>query len=153
MFAFRLTWLVAIGQTMFQSITEEGIKPGSNPSQLNYGVAVTDVDGEEGYEIEIAGYDGPNLVLKWDKGSQQLKNIAVNDTTSQYFALRDSPGQAIGVTACDVDGDGREEIYFLNTNSAYSGQATYPDKLFKWRNGRYEDIFSRVSLKMQNIFL
>jgi len=143
MFAFRLTWLVAIGQAMFQSVTEKGIKPGSNPSQLNYGVAVTDVDGEEGFELVIAGYDGPNLVLKWDKATQQLENIAVDDPTSPYFALRDSPGQAIGVTACDVDGDGKEEIYFLNTNSAYSGQATYPDKLFKWRNGRYEDVFAQ----------
>ena len=143
MFAFRLTCMVAMAQAMFQSITEKGIKLGSNPSQLNYGVAVTDVDGEEGYELVVAGYDGPNLVLKWDKTTQQLENIAVDDPTSPYFALRDSPGQAIGVTACDVDGDGKEEIYFLNTNSAYSGQATYPDKLFKWRNGRYEDIFSQ----------
>ena len=132
-----------MAQAMFQSITDKGIKPGSNPSQLNYGVAVTDVDGEEGYEIVVAGYDGPNLVLKWNKATQQLENIAVDDPSSPYFALRDSPGQAIGVTACDVDGDGREEIYFLNTNSAYSGKATYPDKLFKWRNGRYEDIFSQ----------
>ena len=28
----------------------------------------------------------------------------------------DTPGNAIGVAACDLDGDGREEIYFLNTN-------------------------------------
>merc|ERR1711971_816596 len=126
MLAFRLTLLVAMGYAMFQSITDRGIKPGSNPSQLNYGVSVTDVDGEEGYEVVVAGYDGPNLVLKWDKSTQQLENIAVDDPSSPYFALRDSPGQAIGVTACDVDGDGREEIYFLNTNSAYSGQASYP---------------------------
>jgi len=143
MLALRLTWLAAVTQAMFQSITDKGIKQGSNPSQLNYGVSVTDVDGKEGYELVVAGYDGPNLVLKWDKATRQLENIAVDDPSSPYYALRDSRGQAIGVTACDVDGDGREEIYFLNTNSAYSGQATYPDKLFKWRNGKYEDIFSQ----------
>ena len=40
---------------------------------------------------------------------------------------------------------GREEIYYLNTNSTYSGQATNPDKLFKWGNGLHEDIFSEDS--------
>jgi len=126
----------------FQSITSSGIARGSNPSQLNYGVAIADVNGEEGFEVIVAGYDGPNLVLKWNNRTQKLENIAVDDPSSPFYAIRDVNGQAIGVTACDVDGDGREEIYFLNTNSAYSGKATYPDKLFKWRNGKYVDIFS-----------
>jgi len=130
----------AIG--LFSSITEKGISRGSNPSQLNYGVAISDVDGEDGYEVVVAGYDGPNLILKWNTTNKQLENIASDDASSPYYALRDEEGQAIGVTACDVDGDGREEIYFLNTNSAYSGQATYPDKLFKWKQGKYVDIFS-----------
>merc|ERR1719419_952823 len=137
-----LSALFSLCQCMFQAITDSGIRPGSNPSQRNYGVAVTDVDGEEGYEVVVAGYDGANLVLKWDNVTGQLYNIAVDDPSSPYYELRDIEGQAIGVAACDVDGDGREEIYFLNTNSAYWGMATYPDKLFKWRNGRYEDIFS-----------
>ena len=66
-------------------------------------------------------YDGPNLVLKYDRTQNRLINIAVDDSNSPYYALRDRAGAAIGVTACDVDGDGREEIYFLNTNNAYSG--------------------------------
>ncbi len=44
--------------------------------------------------------------------------------------------------ACDLDGDGWEEIYFLNTNGAFSGQATYGDKLFKMKDGEYVDLFS-----------
>ena len=40
-------------------------------------------------------------------------------------------GAAIGVCACDVDGDGLEEIYFLNTNNRYSGPKLVKDKLFK----------------------
>lgn len=67
-------------------------------------------------------YDGPNLVLKYDSSLNRLVNIAVDDRNSPYYALRDTAGNAIGVTACDVDGDGREEIYFLNTNNAYSGK-------------------------------
>lgn len=71
-------------------------------------------------------YNGPNLVLKYDRTQNRLVNIAVDDSNSPYYALRDRTGAAIGVTACDVDGDGREEIYFLNTNNAYSGNTCIP---------------------------
>lgn len=53
-------------------------------------------------------------------------NIAVDERSSPYYALRDRQGNAIGVTACDIDGDGREEIYFLNTNNAFSGKGLGP---------------------------
>ncbi|XP_062399004.1 cartilage acidic protein 1a [Sardina pilchardus] len=127
---------------MFSVVTDTVLPPDSfhNPTQLNYGMAVTDVDGDGDLEIVVAGYNGPNLVLKYDSSQRKLVNIAVDDSSSPYYALRDTRGNAIGVTACDVDGDGREEIYFLNTNNAYSGRATYSDKLFKFRNGRFEDL-------------
>uniref|UniRef100_A0A452RJ25 Cartilage acidic protein 1 n=1 Tax=Ursus americanus TaxID=9643 RepID=A0A452RJ25_URSAM len=92
-------------------------------------------------ELEVR-YNGPNLVLKYDRTQKRLVNIAVDERSSPYYALRDRQGNAIGVTACDIDGDGREEIYFLNTNNAFSGVATYTDKLFKFRNNRWEDILS-----------
>lgn len=61
-------------------------------------------------------------MLKYDSTQKKLLNIAIDDSNSPFYALRDRAGNAIGVTACDVDGDGREEIYFLNTNNAYSGK-------------------------------
>lgn len=67
-------------------------------------------------------YNGPNLVLKYDKARGRLVNVAEDERDSPYYALRDRQGNAIGVTACDIDGDGREEIYFLNTNNAFSGE-------------------------------
>ncbi|XP_074485160.1 cartilage acidic protein 1a isoform X2 [Sebastes fasciatus] len=129
-------------EPMLQVVTQTMLPPDSlhNPTQLNYGMAVTDVDGDGDLEVVVAGYDGPNLVLKYDRTQNRLINIAIDDSNSPYYALRDRAGNAIGVTACDVDGDGREEIYFLNTNNAYSGRATYSDKLFKFRNGRFEDL-------------
>uniref|UniRef100_A0A8C5FYK5 Cartilage acidic protein 1-like n=1 Tax=Gouania willdenowi TaxID=441366 RepID=A0A8C5FYK5_GOUWI len=131
-------------ESMFQVVTETMLPPDrlNNPTQLNYGMAVTDVDGDGDLEVVVAGYNGPNLVLKYDGSEKKLVNIAIDDVNSPYYALRDRAGNAIGVTACDVDGDGREEIYFLNTNDAYSGRATYADKLFKFRNGRFEDLLS-----------
>uniref|UniRef100_F6ZJ83 Cartilage acidic protein 1 n=1 Tax=Monodelphis domestica TaxID=13616 RepID=F6ZJ83_MONDO len=131
-------------EPMFTAVTNSVLPPDydSNPTQLNYGVAVTDVDHDGDFEIVVAGYNGPNLVLKYDRAQQRLVNIAVDERSSPYYALRDRQGNAIGVTACDIDGDGREEIYFLNTNNAFSGVATYTDKLFKFRNGRWEDILS-----------
>ncbi|KAF4019150.1 hypothetical protein G4228_011011 [Cervus hanglu yarkandensis] len=131
-------------EPMFTAVTNSVLPPDydSNPTQLNYGVAVTDVDRDGDFEIVVAGYNGPNLVLKYDRAQKRLVNIAVDERSSPYYALRDRQGNAIGVTACDIDGDGREEIYFLNTNNAFSGVATYTDKLFKFRNNRWEDILS-----------
>lgn len=71
-------------------------------------------------------YNGPNLVLKYDRAQKRLVNIAVDERSSPYYALRDRQGNAIGVTACDIDGDGHEEIYFLNTNNAFSGKGCGP---------------------------
>ncbi|XP_030628269.1 cartilage acidic protein 1 [Chanos chanos] len=131
-------------EPMFSSVTHSVLPPDydNNPTQLNYGVAVTDVDGDGDLEIFVAGYNGPNLVLKYDKSKKRLVNIAVENRSSPFYALRDRQGNAIGVTACDIDGDGREEIYVLNTNNAFSGRATYTHKLFKFRNGRFEDLLN-----------
>ncbi|KAM6067417.1 cartilage acidic protein 1 isoform 4-T4 [Chlamydotis macqueenii] len=142
-----LAWLSEGSQRsepMFAAVTHRLLPPDydSNPTQLNYGVAVTDLDADGDFEIVVAGYNGPNLVLKYDKVQGRLVNVAEDERSSPYYALRDRQGNAIGVTACDIDGDGREEIYFLNTNNAFSGMATYTDKLFKLRNGRWEDLLS-----------
>lgn len=108
-------------------------------SQLNYGVAVSDVDNDGSLEWIVAGFSGPNFVLKFDRATKRLINLAQDH---RYSAIADQGGQAIGVCACDIDGDGREEIYFLNTNNAYAGRADYGDSLFKWRNRKYVNLYT-----------
>ena len=52
----------------------------------------------------------------------KLINIADKNVYSDEFR------KTIGVAACDVDRDGYEEIYFLNTDT-YSGTKKYSDRL------------------------
>ncbi|OWF50042.1 cartilage acidic protein 1-like [Mizuhopecten yessoensis] len=109
-------------------------------TQRHYGIAASDVDDDGHIDWIVAGFDGPNFVLKYDVKAKRLINIAARN--SPYAAIMDEAGQAIGISACDIDGDGKEEIYVLNTNNGFAGLSSYSDKLFKWRNGSYVDLYS-----------
>ena len=63
-------------------------------NQRNYGVAVSDVDRDGAFEIFVAGFTGPNLVLKYDEQTATLENIAQMGTP--FEELMDLKGQAIG---------------------------------------------------------
>lgn len=106
-----------------------------NPSQLHYGIAVTDVDGDGVFELVVAGFGFPNLVLKWD--GRFLRDVAPP-------ALADPRRQAIGVAAGDIDGDGREELYILNTDT-FAGQKRFADRLLDGADGEWVDLFSLES--------
>ena len=130
-----------LDRPMFAAWTEEWLdETVEGHSQRNYGVAVCDVDFDGTPEFFVAGFSGPNIVLKFNREIQAFENLALPG--SPYEALMDPDGEAIGVCACDIDGDGTEEIYVLNTNGAYAGISAYPDKLFKWRNGKYIDLYN-----------
>lgn len=111
-----------------------------NTNERNYGVAVSDVNHDGKFDWIVAGYSDRNFVLTYNTQYRRLENIAKRGTP--YESLMDPDGNAIGVCACDIDGDGKEEIYFLNTNNAYAGRASYGDKLFKWRGGRFVDLYA-----------
>lgn len=103
-----------------------------NPPQLNYGVAVTDIDNDGAFELFVAGYGHPNLALKWN-------GTGFVDVADPVLA--DSSRQAIGVAACDFDNDGREEIYVLNTDT-FMGRKRFGDRLFVRFDEQWLDLFS-----------
>ncbi|QQP90362.1 CRTAC1 family protein [Skermanella sp. TT6] len=104
-----------------------------NEPRLGYGVAVTDIDGDGAFEFIVAGHGCANLVLKWD--GRRLVDIADP-------VLADATRKAIGLCAADADGDGREELYVLNSES-FSGPKQFGDRLFACFGKRWLDLFGQ----------
>lgn len=103
----------------------------ANTAGLYYGIAVADLDRDGAFEIAVAGYDGPNRILKWkDDRFTELSNET----------LADAQRQAIGLAAADFDGDGWEELYILNTDS-FAGLKLFSDRLFDFDGERWRDLF------------
>ncbi|KAI8492184.1 hypothetical protein Bbelb_300810 [Branchiostoma belcheri] len=134
----------SVAGPMFEDVTSLTLDPadGSNPSQRYYGMTVTDVNRDGKMEIFVVSYGGPNLVLKWNPETRRYENIAVDNPESPYYFLRDPEGNGISVTACDIDGDGWEEIYIVNTqsNSVEDSDLAQADRLYHFHQGRYRDV-------------
>ncbi len=92
----------------------------NNTKRLSYGISVTDFNKDGKFEFVVTGFRFPNLILSNKNG--KLENI----NSDKLFA--DDLRATIGVAACDIDNDGFEEIYFLNTDT-YSGQKQFSDRL------------------------
>jgi len=113
-----------------------------NPAQKNYGVSVTDIDNDGKLEAVVAGFGSANLAFQWDSAAGKFKDIALGNAL-----LQDASGQAIGVAACDVDGDGYEELYILNTDS-YSGVTQTSDVLLdRSTAGTFSNYFKQAQNK------
>jgi len=96
-----------------------------NPPRLSYGISVADLDNDGSHEFIVTGFGYPNLALSYKNGILSNREIA------KVFA--DENRKTIGVVACDVDGDGFEEVYFLNTDS-YSGEKVLADRLLDFQS-------------------
>lgn len=102
-----------------------------NTPRLSYGVAVTDFNDDGKSEFIVTGFGFSNLALGMNNG--RLMNM-VRD---EIFA--DKSRRTIGVAACDVNGDGKEELYFLNTDT-FSGAKKLGDRLLS-RQAQLIDMF------------
>ncbi|MBA4067476.1 MAG: CRTAC1 family protein [Isosphaera sp.] len=105
-----------------------------NPPALHGGVAVADLFGDGAAALVVAGFGGPNRVLRWSAG--RVRDVVVPD-------LADIARHAVAAAAGDLDGDGREELYVVNADPPAGGRAA-ADRLFDPQpDGRWEDLFSR----------
>ena len=103
-----------------------------NPKRLSYGVSVTDVNQDGNFDFVVTGFGYPNLALSYENG--KLINIINQKKFTDEFR------RTIGVAACDIDKDGYEEIYFLNTDT-YSGTKKYSDRLIDFDGRKFIDLF------------
>ncbi len=106
----------------------------NNDLRLSYGVSVTDVNQDNKYEFIVTGFGFSNLALSYQNG--KLININKNEI------FDDAKRKTIGVAACDIDQDGFEEIYFLNTDT-YSGEKKYSDRLIDSSSDGFIDLFEK----------
>ena len=118
-----------VNADFFEDITDKIL---DNPKRLSYGISVTDMNKDSKYEFIVTGFGYSNLALSYRDGN--LINIADQDVFLDEFR------KSIGVAACDVDKDGYEEIYFLNTDT-YSGTKKYSDRLIDLEGNKFLDMF------------
>ncbi len=115
----------------------------NNNDRLSYGISVTDFDKDGSYEFIVAGFGYSNLALSYKKGK------LINTIQDPLFI--DEDRSTIGVSACDIDQDGFEEIYFLNTDT-YSGEKKYSDRLLDNSNNKIFDFFE-LEKNLENLNL
>lgn len=98
-----------------------------NPCGLYRGAAVVDLDADGRFEVVVASAGGANRVLAWN-------GKALRDSTPAGLAI---PGHlTVGVAGADVNGDGREELYFLNSDRS--------DCLFQRCDGAWVNLFELI---------
>ena len=109
---------------MFHDITD---RIAYNPPGSHGGVSVADVDGDGRFEFVVAGFGGPNRVLKWTGG--RLRDVAPPE-------LADPDRLTVAIVAADIDGDGREELYAVHEMAR--------DRLWKhFPESGWNDLFAR----------
>ncbi len=125
-----LTWLLCgIIPAHADFFINQSHRISENPPRLSYGVSVADLDKDGSNEFIVTGFGYPNLALSYKNG------ILSNREIDKVFT--DESRKTIGVAACDVDGDGFEEVYFLNTDS-YSGEKVLADRLLDFQSANVD---------------
>ena len=127
-------------EEFFEDITYQLI---DNQPRLSYGVSVSDINNDGNFEFIVTGFGFNNLALAYKKG------ILFNSIDQNIFL--DKNRKTIGVASCDIDQDGFEEIYFLNTDT-YSGNKRYSDRLLDFDGNKFYDLFElEKNLKNLNL--
>ena len=144
LFIFLLIFLNIVNYSksddFFEDITYQILE---NQPRLSYGVSVSDVNNDGNFEFIVTGFGFNNLALAHKKG------ILFNSINQSIFI--DKNRKTIGVASCDIDQDGYEEIYFLNTDT-YSGNKRYSDRLLDFDGNKFIDLFE-LEINQKNLNL
>ena len=144
LFIFLLIFLNIVNYSksddFFEDITYQILE---NQPRLSYGVSVSDVNNDGNFEFIVTGFGFNNLALAHKKG------ILFNSIDQSIFV--DKNRKTIGVASCDIDQDGYEEIYFLNTDT-YSGNKRYSDRLLDFDGNKFFDLFE-LEINQENLNL
>ena len=144
LFIFLLIFLNIVNYSksddFFEDITYQILE---NQPRLSYGVSVSDVNNDGNFEFIVTGFGFNNLALAHKKG------ILFNSINQSIFI--DKNRKTIGVASCDIDQDGYEEIYFLNTDT-YSGNKRYSDRLLDFDGNKFFDLFE-LDINQENLNL
>ena len=144
LFIFLLIFLNIVNYSksddFFEDITYQILE---NQPRLSYGVSVSDVNNDGNFEFIVTGFGFNNLALAHKKG------ILFNSIDQNIFL--DKNRKTIGVASCDIDQDGYEEIYFLNTDT-YSGNKRYSDRLLDFDGNKFFDLFE-LEINQKNLNL
>ena len=109
----------------------------SNPIQRNSGMSIFAPLGGNKYYLFVCGKEGPvggpapNLVYGLQNGVIQRMNAK---------ELEDREKPAISCIAADITGNGREDIYVMNSD-IFSGRKYSYDKMFSYYKGSWGDLF------------
>ena len=133
-FLLVLFFFVSINQSKADFFKDITSSIENNDFRLSYGVSVTDINQDNKYEFVVTGFGFSNLALSYQNG--KIININKNEM------FNDAKRKTIGVAACDIDQDGFEEIYFLNTDT-YSGEKKYSDRLIDNTSKGFIDLFEK----------
>ena len=103
-----------------------------------YGLAITDINNDRHFDLIVSNFEGTNFYYSFKNNfyRKEYINIFIKEKT-------------IGVAACDIDEDGYEEVYFLNTDT-FSGLKRSNDNLIDYDRKKYIDILERKCIIYQH---
>ena len=104
------------------------------------GATLVNLDSTPEEEIFIAGFGSSNLMLK--RSQDKFFPLAIPE-------LEDPYGMTFAVSACDLDGDGRDEILLLNRPK--DGSDLSRPRILKYSQDRWGDILDPKSLVVEDI--
>lgn len=93
------------------------------------GAILVNLDEDPDLEVFIAGHGSKNLFLK--NKNENLVPIEIPE-------LSDPKGLTFSVTACDLDGDGRDEILSINHPDKVGTESN--SRIFKYVNKKWKDL-------------